>query len=67
MRMNIQQLRDRAELLSMQAANRGDKDCADAWDRISVELDRCQKDIATDWRIIEVREARGWNVNEKAE
>jgi hypothetical protein len=58
MRHELQQLRDRAEAEYAAALGRGDRDSADAWERVGLELDRAQEAIAHDWRLIEQRRPR---------
>lgn len=55
MRTELQKLRDEAEQRCVRAELAGDRDSSNAWERIAVEIDDCQRKIRYDMRIIEER------------
>lgn len=52
---DLQRLRDQAEINCRVAVEHGDRDSADAWERIGIAIDECAKSIKHDLRIIEAR------------
>lgn len=54
-RLRFQQIRDEAEKASVEAAERGDQDSADAWEEIGMVASDANIKIATPFRIIEAR------------
>lgn len=54
-RLRLQQIRDAAEKASIEAAERGDRDSADAWETIGLVLADANGKIAIPYRIIEAR------------
>ena len=55
MGIDLQRLRDEAERRCLVALSKGDKDSADAWERIGMAIDECQRSIKGDLRTIEAR------------
>lgn len=58
MRPAIQILRDVAEAYCQQSVEFGDKDLADAWERIGIRLADVDRLIASDWATIQARAPR---------
>lgn len=55
MRLELQKLRDEMEEKSQTAANRGDRDTAEAWESIALRLDSLIRESRFDFKVIEER------------
>lgn len=52
---DLQRLRDEAERRCRMAVANGDRDSADAWERIALAIDTCERSIRADLVTIEAR------------
>lgn len=55
MTADLQRLRDEAERRCRLALEGNDRDSADAWERIALAIDECQRQTRHDLRIVEAR------------
>lgn len=55
MKIDLQKLRDAAEHRCFVAAEKGDRDSSDAWERIGIAIDECLRKTKHDFNLIEQR------------